>query len=401
MMKRNTLTYWVCTLLLSVCALPCLAQNRIEMYTYFPVPYVAYNNIFMVGGTADEPAKFQVGFTNNFALNLRSENKPSLMAHTVTLKPSNTLTFDTDVYTGTATFGTANTEGDAPYDAAELTFNNNLRVRQLTETVNNGPDEAHNKVVKKITANDKVTVKGRVAMNTSAFTSADAAQLPDCSDGDKKVRWSKLKFNDQEHYFLTCGYTGTGSGGGEDECLSVPHHWEWQLAEGSLSCTTHEMPTDTYQTFLDVCGGIDSLPMLAGCADTTGNYAGIVSYSQCRASDGTEWHYASRDSVDNRLYFPGGFSTFYNGNTLCVPGGDPTVHSPGEGRTCLDIEITSGGDLMLPYCNNGNFIPPGGSGSAWGSGIYCGGTIMSPITWYQADNHSEQVRLYKSVCVPD
>ncbi len=215
MMKRNTLTYWVCTLLLSVCALPCLAQNRIEMYTYFPVPYVAYNNIFMVG-TAEKPAEFQVGFTNNFALNLGSENKPSLTAHTVTLKPSNTLTFDTDVYTGTATFGTANTEGDAPYDAATLTFNN-LRVGQLTETVNNGPDEDHGKVVEKITANNKVTVKGRVAMNTSAFTSADAAQLPDCSDGDKKVRWSKLKFGGQEHYFLTCGYTGSG-GGDPEEC---------------------------------------------------------------------------------------------------------------------------------------------------------------------------------------
>ncbi len=397
MMKRNTLTYWVCTLLLSVCALPCLAQNRIEMYTYFPVPYVAYNNIFMVG-TAEEPAEFQVGFTNNFALNLGSENKPSLTAHTVTLKPSNTLTFNTDVYTGTATFGTANTEGDAPYDAAALTFNNNLRVRQLTETVSNGPDEEHGKVVEKITANNKVTVKGRVAMNTSAFTSAAAAQLPDCSDGDGKVRWSELTFDGKTKYFLTCGYTDTGSGV-EPECLSVPHHWEWQLAEGNLLCATQAMPTATYQTLLEACGrNENSLPMLAGC-DENGNYAGIVSYSQCRANDGTEWHYESKDSVDNRLYFTAGVSTFYNGNTLCVPGGNPRAHDPGEGRTCLDIEITNGHGLMLPYCSNGSFTP-GESGSDWGSGIYCADSITIP--WYQADNQSSGlVRLYKSVCVPD
>ncbi len=265
MMKRNTLTYWVCTLLLSVCALPCLAQNRIEMYTYFPVPYVAYNNIFMVG-TADEPAKFQVGFTNNFALNLGSENKPSLTAHTVTLKSPNTLTFDTDVYTGTATFGTANTEGDAPYDAAELTFNNNLRVRQLTETVNNGPDEAHNKVVEKITANDKVTVKGRVAMNTSAFTSADAAKLPDCSDGDKKVRWSKLKFNDQEHYFLTCGYTGSEPDPDPNSCGEGNRiKWERSTAALEVECTITDDP-DEWCAYVEHFPGIEQLLTDSHCS---------------------------------------------------------------------------------------------------------------------------------------
>lgn len=378
-MKRNTLTYWVCTLLLSVCALPCLAQNRIEMYTYFPVPYVAYNNIFMVG-TAEEPAEFQVGFTNNFALNLGSENKPSLMAHTVTLKPSNTLTFDTDVYTGTATFGTANTEGDAPYDAAELTFNNNLRVRQLTETVSNGPDEAHNKVVEKITANDKVTVKGRVAMNTSAFISAAAAQLPDCSDGDGKVRWSKLKFDGHQDYFLTCGYTGSGGGPNGDECPSG-HHWEWELAGPDLTCVYK----GDRLAYGDIIQNVMSAPQEEG---RRAIYAltQIIQYSSC-TSGGTSWLYG------DPLYF-----VENNASTLCQ------YHPPTSGgEVCLESDNSagvSGSPFSLPYCSDLS-TPPMGS-HEWNPGIPCS-NVNEDITWFNGMNQENDPRitLYKAVCVPD
>lgn len=370
MMKRNTLTYWVCTLLLSVCALPCLAQNRIEMYTYFPVPYVAYNNIFMVG-TAEEPAEFQVGFTNNFALNLGSENKPSLTAPTVTLKPNKKLSFDTDVYTETATFGTANTEGDAHYGAAALTFNN-LRVGQLTETQNGSPTA---NVAEKITA-DQVTVKGRVAMNTSAFISAAAAQLPDCSD---EVRWSELTFDGKTNYFLTCGYTDTGSGV-EPECPSG-HHWAWELAGPDLTCVYK----GDRLAYGDIIQNVMSAPQEEG---RRAIYAltQIIQYSSC-TSGGTSWLYG------DPLYF-----VENNASTLCQ------YHPPTSGEeVCLESDNSagvSGSHFSLPYCSDLS-TPPMGS-QEWNPGIPCS-NVNEDITWFNGMNQENDPRitLYKAVCVPD
>ena len=378
-MKRNTLTYWVCTLLLSVCALPCLAQsNQIEMYTYFPVPYVAYNNIFMLGGTAEEPADFQVGFTDNFRLNLGSENKSSLTAHTVTLKPDKKLSFDTDVYTETATFGTANTADNAHYGAATLTFNN-LRVGQLTETQEGGPT---GNVAEKITA-DQVTVKGRVAMNTSAFTSADAAKLPDCSDGDKKVRWSKLKFDDQEHYFLTCGYTG-----GEpdpdpngDECPSG-HHWEWELAGSDLTCVY----TGDRLAYGDIIQNAMSAPQEEGRRAIYALTNGIIQNSSCTSGE-TSWLYG------DPLYF-----VEYNASTLCQ------YHLPQSGgEVCLESDNsagTSGSHFSLPYCSELS-TPPVGS-QEWNPGIPCS-NVNEDITWFKGMNQENgpRITLYKAVCVDD
>ncbi|MBQ3666686.1 MAG: hypothetical protein II913_01280 [Elusimicrobiaceae bacterium] len=353
-----------------------MAQNRIEMYTYFPVPYVAYNNIFMVGGTAEEPADFQVGFTNNFRLNLGSENKTSLKAETVTLKSSNTLTFNTDVYTKTATFGTANTADNAHYGDATLTFNN-LRVGQLTETVSNGPDEEHGKVVEKITA-DQVTVKGRVAMNTSAFTSADAAKLPDCSD---EVRWSKLKFGGQEHYFLTCGYTGTGSGGGEDECPSG-HHWEWELAGSDLTCVYK----GDRLAYGDIIQNAMSAPQEEGRRAIYALTNGIIQNSSCTSGE-TSW------SFGDPLYF-----VEYNASTLCQ------YHLPQSGgEVCLESDNsagTSGSHFSLPYCSELS-TPPMGS-QEWNPSIPCS-NVNEDITWFKGMNQENgpRITLYKAVCVDD
>ncbi len=100
------------------------ADNTTAMVTYFPVPYAAYNNIYVSD-------KFDVGTsTNGFELNLGEEgvSQSALEAEQVILHKTDSstaqFTMDSDVYTPKAYFGNVAADGN---DAVTLEFQN-LRI---------------------------------------------------------------------------------------------------------------------------------------------------------------------------------------------------------------------------------------------------------------------------------
>ncbi len=106
---------------LEVCA---WNDNTTSMVTYFPVPYAAYNNIYVSD-------IFDVGTsTKNFDLHLGSSgiSQSALEAHTVTLRSTDSakaqFKMESDVYTPTAYFGNVDAVGSG---TATLEFTN-LRI---------------------------------------------------------------------------------------------------------------------------------------------------------------------------------------------------------------------------------------------------------------------------------
>lgn len=160
------------------------ADNAVQMVTYFPVPYAAYNNVFV-------SEKLDVGTQKGaFTLNLGNAdcNSTSLKANAAYLRKvtaESALSFDTDIYTGSATFG--NTEAKEQV----LMQIDKLRINKLN-------DATH--AVQDVKATN-FTVHGNMYMIENAFETGKAA-LPKC---EGTVTWQKLTIAGQrEGYYLVC-----------------------------------------------------------------------------------------------------------------------------------------------------------------------------------------------------
>lgn len=242
---------WIisCGLLLAalLTAGPVFASD-ITMVTYFPVPYAAYDNLYMQTPDPDNVTpRFTVGGKSDkeFTLNLNGQTAvdgtkhPSLevvsgavaklnapCADIVDADVRNTclaavgsdavnkLQFDTDILTtGTATFGNTATLGDATME-----FKSNLRINK--QLGGDGAVDSDNPPLQGIHAT-YLNVDGTMNMITDAFVS-NAAALPAC---DKTVSWNKLKFGGSESWFLTCGEGATGPEGSDPELCPKGYKW--------------------------------------------------------------------------------------------------------------------------------------------------------------------------------
>ncbi len=238
-------------LFLGVLSVPAFSDNAVKMVTYFPVPYAAYNNVFV-------SQKFDVGTTTGaFTLNLGNNacNNTTLKAENVNLlniTDNSTLSFANDIYTENALFGDKNATGPVNMKFKDLRIN----------TLNNNSTYA----VKDVSANDW-TVHGNMYMAEDSFvTTNDAAKLPQC---ENTVRWKQLKIGGKQGYYLVCGEGETTSNDCPDD-----YHWAASTTYDCVDrngtngwqtdwCDPEEDPTCTQRPHANI--------YCLGCWDTGGS----------------------------------------------------------------------------------------------------------------------------------
>ena len=169
------------------------ADDTLSMVTFFPVPYSAYNNVFV-------SKQLDVGTsTSTFTLDLgnpsASSTSPSLLADLVFLDDdgsshNSSLSFSMPVlFSKKATFGYTNQED---FTEALLDFQN-VRIANIPNTVPGTP-------VNSISANNMTVQQNFFLFPDHVSNSA----LPlSCDDS---VSWSTLDFGGEKS-FLTCGET--------------------------------------------------------------------------------------------------------------------------------------------------------------------------------------------------
>lgn len=168
---------------LAVLAVPAYAENKIQMVTYFPVPYVAYSKINIaeqldVGLTTAE-AQLKVGISPTSSYSLEADQ--------VVLQ-NGTLYLRTGAITGgyiltpQIQLGTTGSFG-----AASLDFNKNLRVQGM---LNGYTIQADTMNV------NKLLLFGNYI--TNEFPSCTAA------GGSGTVRWKELTLRNTSEVYLVC-----------------------------------------------------------------------------------------------------------------------------------------------------------------------------------------------------
>lgn len=172
---------------LAVCVCPAAAQNKIQMVTYFPVPYVAYSHInpqnqLDIGLTS--ACEMSLGCTESGVLGHRP-----LQAGTVNLNTGG-LDFNGAAAVKSATVTLGSGAGDANID-----FKTNLRVNELK---NGYTLQA-----------DTIMEVDELRLFASHMSSAAAAKFPDCqatgAPGAPQVSWQKVQLKDKENVYLVCG----------------------------------------------------------------------------------------------------------------------------------------------------------------------------------------------------
>ncbi len=249
-----------------VVALPVMADD-IQMVTYFPVPYAAYNNIYIqsdAGAGAGATPTFTISGTNDteFELHLRGTSTTdgtSLNADAATLRgggvgnQGGTLEFAADVFTNNATFGT---NGDTA-DRNELQFQN-LRIGRIDGQP------------KSITAKELITT--------------EQGLLPDCQyDGapgewqwrDLEVKVSLTKTETRK--YLTCVDPS------KNPTLYATHEWTnvWENLPQQHCTLNSESAVNAY------CGQMGNSTLDLGdvlmnstCNDTNGSSVAIFAYTK-------------------------------------------------------------------------------------------------------------------------
>ena len=163
------------------------SNNLVSMVTYFPVPYAAYNNLYV-------SKKLDIGLRNNFELELNSDptsgGEHSLEAAESVLWKG-TLALDMPVLVSdSAYFGTT-----TPADAT-LTFNKNLLIGQIQ---NNAYKTSGHTPVQLVSSPKKIRVRTDVFL----FGNNNNAKLPkSCED---TIYWQQLSSSAGSHFFLVCG----------------------------------------------------------------------------------------------------------------------------------------------------------------------------------------------------
>ena len=180
------------------------ADNVVSMVTYFPVPYAAYNNLYV-----SEKLDLGLHKDGNFELDLNScNNATSLQAKEAVLwkaqtQPSGTLTLDAPLLVSQdAWFGKT-----AGAQQADLYFNQNLFIGKVENNTYSGGIHV------KLAQSPTVRVLGDVHL----FGASSAYALP--KSCHSKVSWQNLSTKDGSFDFLVCGdveiQAGSSGSGGE------------------------------------------------------------------------------------------------------------------------------------------------------------------------------------------
>lgn len=184
-MRKNFIVKLIVALCLAGVVLPVQADNSIKMVTYFPVPYVTYNNLFI---RPNGMLEIGTRLDGSFMLNVGSASSESLTANTIELNDSTTLRFDVDLATpAQATFGP-----NTPNNDVALRFEN-LRINSI--------DSSLDKPITSLKATNSLVVDGKTYLFEKFFANESAAALPACAG---TVTWKRLNINSHVGYFLVC-----------------------------------------------------------------------------------------------------------------------------------------------------------------------------------------------------
>ena len=254
--------------------------NEIQMESYFPTPYVTYNNVFV-------SRQFDVGTSKStFTLSLGSNRgniTPSLQIDPI---PNNalgpvgtanafaylkttpdggpTLSFgDVQISSSAVRFGSPTDQ----VDNAEMTFGN-LRIATLSDT--------NTKPVQEINATS-VQVDEQMYLMEDRFTTRDGAALPGC---EKTVSWKKLTLGSgSEAWYLVCGDPVEG-GGTPQSCPSGKYVWVEDTAYITCSLKSVDYVSDycnTIRSGMDL-NAIKHILSISDCDATgTADFFGVKS----------------------------------------------------------------------------------------------------------------------------
>ena len=166
-------------LLTAVCG---YGENKIQMVTYFPVPYVAYSKV-------NVNKQMDVGLTNTCAMNLGCNESGSaglkpLQATTVNLNRGKL-----DLNTGAAALSTSVTMGSGA-GTVEMNFGQDLRIGTLNNAYSIETDQMTVDVLK-------------------LFPSRIKNDFPSCAatgaSGAPQVSWQQLQLKGKKETYLVCG----------------------------------------------------------------------------------------------------------------------------------------------------------------------------------------------------
>lgn len=196
-------------------------ENKIQMVTYFPVPYVAYSKV-------NVNKQMDVGLTNTCAMNLGCNESGSaglkpLQATTVNLNRGKL-----DLNTGAAALSTSVTMGSGA-GTVEMNFGQDLRIGTLNNAYSIETDQMTVDVLK-------------------LFPSRIKNDFPSCAStgasGAPQVSWQQLKLKDKEETYLVCG-----SPKEEERCQPTHNGQETYTAP----CPTWQTGSITYTWDYNLC----------------------------------------------------------------------------------------------------------------------------------------------------
>lgn len=259
-------------LLLFILSVPCFAADNIKMVTYFPVPYLAYNELGVVGtcdlglmGSCSLDAGRYLSVRPNAGLTQTGLNQGviSLKGRELDLQ-STALTPQVQSYVLRV--------GDRPTSKTQealLTFRHRLEVGTLQ-----GGD------LQSIEA-DNTAYMNSLTLFGSTF--------PTCTKDNHQISWQRLAFDKRESTFLVCGQ-------GESSCKDS--YGEWSTTLGDL------IPRDTCDgnsTTAFTCSGTAKT-----CRDvvTTTHNTSFYKATYGTASDGTSKSVDTCDGDANNKYTP-------------------------------------------------------------------------------------------------
>lgn len=293
----------------------------IEMYTFFPVPSVSYNNIYVTErfdvGTQKSPFTLTLGHpkinNDDIAPSLQLDSSSIALLKRGTASSKNNLDWNVDIYTNEATFGNYS-DTPASSTASQLTFNN-LFAQELTKSTDHPADEINAK---------KVKVNGKMKMISNAFPFEGASALPGCT---QTVSWNTFTIGGNNRTFLECSEAPeepTGKCG-----LQL-------VTNGTITCNS----TAGAHTY---CETITNNPDNALQA-----LVEILPDSKCVINvGGVNKTWDPDNYPDHVFYSPhGGTGTAVTISTLCTGHFDGVHHIANENTVCLEV---------------GKGDPPGGS----------------------------------------
>jgi len=251
------------------------ATNEIQMESYFPTPYVTYNNVFVSQqfdvGTSKGPFTLSLGsnrgnptpslqidpipFNNN---SLQPDGTANAFAHLKTTpKGGPTLSFgNVQMRSQAVRFGSPTDQ----VDNAEMTFGN-LRIATLSNM--------KAKPVQEINATS-VQVDEQMYLMDDRFANLAGAALPGC---DKTVSWRKLALgNESDAWYLVCG--NPVEGGGTPPGESCPSgRYVWVVDTAYIVCSLKSVDyvseyCNTIRSGMDL-NAIKHILSISDC-DTTG-----------------------------------------------------------------------------------------------------------------------------------